>query len=71
MSRPLKVYGGRIMRETKQVRVIVAATTKAEAAKAAGITAGRFRDYWSETKNDQEIEIATRNPGELLDSPLY
>jgi hypothetical protein len=73
----LKVYGSTVTpapewgAETRQVRVIVAATSQPaarQALEAAGvgrIPAGMFRDYWSSTGNADELAAATR-PGQVL-----
>lgn len=56
--------------QTRQVRVIVAATSQraaVEALNAAGlrITLGEMRTYWSQTGNDHELAAATV-PGQVL-----
>lgn len=59
----LKVFGGLTFVGGKQVRTIVAAKSQKAAAEAVGISLGEFRNYWAETGNDQELEIALPQPG--------
>lgn len=72
----LKVYGATVTPSpewgatTRQVRVIVAATSQNAARKAlAGVgmhvSAGMFRDYWARTGNHAEVCAATV-PGQVL-----
>jgi len=67
--RKLKIFGGthRVKNNRDQVRMIVGATTKKRAVElinqhTARITMREFNDYWMETGNDKEVELATNSP---------
>lgn len=63
----MKVYGGlTFVSGGNQVRTIVAAKSKKEAAALVGETIGYFNKYWSETGNKTEIECALAKPGQVL-----
>ena len=64
-----KVYGGMIMVNGKQVRVVIATTSAQKAAHAAKTTVGYVRDYWSVTGNEAEINAAMATPETLIISP--
>lgn len=68
----MKVWGGlltnwaRCRERTGQVRTIVAASSQKEAAKLVGLSLYEFRNYWSETGNAFETEVAKSRPGILF-----
>lgn len=55
----LKVYGGSCCGNHRE---IVATRTKRKAMELFGISYSHFKDYYSETGNKNEIEIATSKP---------
>jgi hypothetical protein len=65
----MKVYGTMLLAapgwptECRQPRVVVAAKTKAEAARAMGITVYAFGQYGGVTGNPEEIAAAMSRPG--------
>lgn len=61
--RELKVWGGSY---DGMYRVIVATKTKKRAIELFGISYSRFKDYYCETKNEQEIVIATSKPNTVF-----
>lgn len=61
-----KVYGGNRMDRGVQVRVIIATTSMAKAALAAGVSLGYVKTYWSVTGNEKEISMATAKPDTLI-----
>jgi hypothetical protein len=58
----LKVFGGLTCENGKQVRTIVAATSKKKAAELVGVSLYGFSDFWCETGNDTELETALASP---------
>jgi hypothetical protein len=66
MTKKLKTFGWGDGRK----EWIVAATTKKSAAESFGITMHEFRNYAHETGNDDEIELATSEPGKVFRSPI-
>lgn len=78
MARELKVFGTLIMArgdETaslgmaghhRQIRAIVATTTKKEAIEKLGLNSSGGRDFLTETGNDDEIKLATSKPGQVF-----
>jgi len=64
MKQP-KVYGGCFFMNGNQVRGIMAGT-QVEIAKAANMGVAYIRNYWSETGNTKELEIALKSPGVLF-----
>lgn len=59
----LKVFGGYIFVNGKQVRAIVAATSQKEAAGLTRESAKSIATHWPETGNEIEIETALSKPG--------
>ncbi|KKL13035.1 hypothetical protein LCGC14_2529790 [marine sediment metagenome] len=57
-----KVYGGMSFHKGKQVRAIVATKTKKKARELFDISYSYFTDYFGETGNEKELEIALANP---------
>lgn len=82
MARELKVFGmiiasfgGEAQRlgsrqHIRQIRAVVATTTKKEAIEKLGITATDARDHLGETGNEQEIKIAMSKPGQVFASAI-
>lgn len=77
MGREMKVWGIYLMagsntlpdqpiRNSMQIRAIVATTTKVEAARLFGVPIGYFNDYAAETANDKELETALDKPGQVF-----
>ena len=64
MKQP-KVYSGSFFMNGNQVRGIMAGT-QAEIAKATGSGVAYIRNYWIETRNEKELEIALKRPGVLF-----
>ena len=62
----MKVFGGLTFQDGKQVRTIVATTSKKKGAELVGISLHHFRDYWGETGNKDELEAALPNPEIVL-----
>lgn len=62
----MKVFGGLTFVSGKQVRTIVAASTKKEAAELIGVSLYCFNQYWTRTGNKLEIEAALANPRKVL-----
>ena len=65
VTKPLRVWGGNTMTSRGQYRAIVAAFSKREAMEILsaapilrGVTRSYFDDYWAETGNQGELEIA-------------
>ena len=56
--RKIKVYGGLTFVDGKQVRTIVATTTKKRAMELLDITITELNNYWCETGNSLELNIA-------------
>lgn len=77
--RTVKVYGATLWVQAcppapngnRQARVIVAARSMADAARAFGHTASAIRNHCCKTGNAEEIRIATAHPGVALWRPLY
>lgn len=65
----MKVYGTLLLAaewwptESRQPRVVIAANSKAEAARALGLTLNSFNQYGSETRNTHEVAAAMIRPG--------
>lgn len=59
--------------DRQEVRVIVAAPSRAAALRAAGLkTTGTWvRDFVSQTGNEQEIAVATAKPGAVFMGPSH
>ncbi len=55
-------------RGRSQVRTIVATTSKKKAAEILNLSMGAFSQFWSETGNKTEIEVATKKPGIIFQS---
>lgn len=62
----IKVFGGLVFRGDKQVRAIVASTSKAKAAAAVDESPHQFGNFWCETGNQKELQIALANPGQVF-----
>ena len=64
--RKYKVWGGLTFKKGKQVRTIIATKTKKRAKEILlefhNIKQYYFCDYWCETSNSQEIELALSKP---------
>lgn len=58
----MKVYGGLIFVNGKQVRAIVSAKSLKRASELTGVKYNHMRGYWCETGNDIELKIATASP---------
>jgi hypothetical protein len=65
MTRQPKVYGGCFFLNGNQVRGIMAGT-QVEIAKATNNGLAYIRNYWIETGNVKELEIALKTPGVLF-----
>ena len=61
--RPLKVYGGHLWVNHRQVRGIVAARTLKQARELTGVTAHEWRNHWCETGNATELAVAANAGG--------
>lgn len=70
MSSRLRVYGWRAARKGKQTREIMAAASVAEVMRRTGLTRGEWKHSGAETRNREEIAIATAQPGRLFWRPL-
>lgn len=66
MSRKLKVYGVNFDGKTRR---IVAATSRAAAARLIGTTSSHIAQHGCETNNAVEVELAMRNPGKVWAIP--
>jgi hypothetical protein len=58
----LKVFGGCTFVDGRQVRTIIATTSKKKVSEVTGIQYTRVLDYWSQTFNKVELEIALAKP---------
>lgn len=58
----LKVFGGLSFEDGKQVRTIVATTSKKKVSELTGISYEHVRGCWSETHNDVELATALPHP---------
>jgi hypothetical protein len=58
----LKVFGGLVFVGRTQKRCVIATTSQAKAAEAAGVNIGYIRDYWSITGNAAEVAAALSMP---------
>jgi hypothetical protein len=66
-KRNLKVFGGDVFfHRGKQLRTIIAAYSQKEAAEKAGISLYEMREWWCETGNPKELEVALAEPGVLF-----
>lgn len=54
----------------RQVRAIVAAESRAAAARAFGVSSRYLRDWGTETFNEEERTVALAHPGVALQRPL-
>lgn len=59
MVKKLKVFGGHTFYENKQVRTLVVAYTKKQAAELIGVYYKYFSEYFIETGNSTELSVAT------------
>jgi len=66
MSRPYKVFGGLIHNDGQQVRCIVATKTKKRAMELLGLKPSYFNDYWYESGNKIELEVALKSPEKVF-----
>jgi len=79
MPRPLKVYGVLGWRVgcpaapngNRQTREVVAARSKAEAARLLGCSLHWLNSYGSETWNDRELVVAMASPGTVFWRPNH
>lgn len=62
MSRAYTVFGGLTFKDGKQVRCIVAAKTKKRAVELLGVSLYEFNNYWCDTGNEIELEVALESP---------
>jgi hypothetical protein len=58
----LKVFGGLTVVKGKQVRTIVATTSKKKAAELVGESIHQINTWWEETGNATEVAVATAKP---------
>ncbi|ULD38853.1 hypothetical protein [Rhodococcus qingshengii] len=70
MARSLKVYGWRGFRDGTQSREVIAAESIADVLRRAGITRADWKWSGGETRNPEEVAIATANPGTVFWHPL-
>lgn len=61
-TRDLKVWGGLTWGKRKQMRTIIATTTKKRAMELLDVSAYTFNLYWCETGNEIELETALAKP---------
>lgn len=61
-----KVWGGIHLRGGKQFRTLIVARSQKDAALLAGCSVSDFRNFWSETGNVVELEVARRTVGKLF-----
>lgn len=66
MARPYKVWGGRRNIHGTPVRIVVAAKNQKDASTLLGITTNELKRWWAVTGNEDEIAVATENPGRLM-----
>jgi hypothetical protein len=62
----MKVFGGLTFNNGKQVRTIVATTSKKKAAALVGESLYHFNSYWCETGNEAELLAALASPDTVL-----
>lgn len=62
MKNKYKVFGGLTFKDGKQVRCIIATKTKKRAIELLKITPFEFNNYWCDTGNDIECEVALESP---------
>ena len=62
----LKVWDGLMFIKSKQVKAIIATTTKKEAIKLLNMTLYEFNSYWSETGNDISLKTALLKPNTIF-----
>ena len=62
----MKVYGGMIFLKGRQVRTIVATKTKKKARELVDVGVSEFNNYWSETRNEIELDIALAKPNTVF-----
>ena len=65
----LKVYGGLLDIDGVQRRAIVATKTQKKAMELLGLSYNRFKNYWSEIGNQQQIDAAKEKPNTVLYNP--
>lgn len=61
-----KVIRGTVEIETKQCRIIFNAKNKKEVMKHFFISQSRFRNYFTETNNKEEVELIQNNPTKIF-----
>lgn len=61
-----KVIGGTVEIETKQCRIIFNAKNKKEVMKHFLISQSRFRNYFTETNNKEEVELIQNTPTKIF-----
>lgn len=66
----LRVYGLTSMRAGKQVRVIVATSSRRTAAPLFGVSLYHMREFGCETGNAQEVQVATFASETVFWAPL-
>lgn len=71
MPRELKVFGGIMRLEGRQVRAVVAATSIAAAARAASLPDSYVRGFWSVTGHPAELDACLAAPGEVFFSEIH
>lgn len=71
MPRQLKVFGGVMRLEGRQVRAVVAATSAAAAARAAKVPDSYVRGFWSESGHPDELGACLASPGKVFFSELH
>ena len=65
-----KVFGGNDILEGIQYRMIVAAKSRAEAARLTGVSKSYIKNYWATTENEAEVKLANSKPGTVFIKPL-
>lgn len=59
----LKVFGGLTFDGGKQLRTIVATSSRTRAAELVGVSANEIKNYWGQTFNPHEVATAMAQPG--------
>ncbi len=62
----LKVFGGLLFKQGKQIRHIVSASSQKKAAELLGVSVGEVRSLWAQTGNKIELEVALAQPGTVF-----
>lgn len=70
MKGKLKVYGGNIFVRGVQRRAIVAASSQKEVARIIGCPLYEIREWWCETGNNRELDVALAEPGVVFHADL-